>query len=643
MCVRARLWFLLMLLILVNCDKQSINNESITTDGITDETNSALNVSSNAYCSGDCIHPVAHLVCSQLRNRGCKEKFLRCCLAKVLNIGTVVKTSALLLTDEVTVSTSNGAPGDSLSLESRIDISPSAVDMNVRCPGICIQSEFLRFCKNVIDNGYCNHGKTCCATNNNEELSASMISETITSPPELQCHGTCVAPLFSSLCDNISSVYHCPSGGHCCINQFPSTSTTTASAGPCLGTCIPTFLSGVCNKPAELVVRTTDCASGTICCITHNQEDQAVFESLTGHLTTPLFEGSLPPIGTQFNEPEKRPISSSEHPPLCPGPCLSRFLKFACFGNNAIYSGFRCLKEGHVCCAPLAEINRYEQALQSSNGSLTLGNFSVADQDNQPHVCGIKGEGEREGRVVGGFDSEAGEWCWQVALINAQNQYLCGGALIGPQWVLTAAHCITNIVRKGDSLYVRAGDLNLASQYGSPGAQTQRVSTNYIHHNHNSQTLDNDIALLKLEMTMELENGVCLVCLPRRDGVGIPGTKCTVTGYGFNGEAGPIALKIREAEVPIVAEQECTVKINTVTENLFILPASSFCAGGEKGNDACQGDGGGPLVCEMDGYYELTGLVSWGFGCGQEGVPGVYVKVSAFIGWINQIISVNNL
>ena len=56
-----------------------------------------------------------------------------------------------------------------------------------------------------------------------------------------------------------------------------------------------------------------------------------------------------------------------------------------------------------------------------------------------------------------------------------------------------------------------------------------------------------------------------------------------------------------------------------------------------------QGDGGGPLVCEDSGYYELTGLVSWGFGCGRKDVPGVYVKISSFIGWINQIISVNNL
>lgn len=68
------------------------------------------------------------------------------------------------------------------------------------------------------------------------------------------------------------------------------------------------------------------------------------------------------------------------------------------------------------------------------------------------YVCGVKGTSrgpiqarsmERGARVVGGEDADANEWCWQVALINSLNQYLCGGALIGTQWVLTAAHCVT--------------------------------------------------------------------------------------------------------------------------------------------------------------------------------------------------------
>lgn len=58
--------------------------------------------------------------------------------------------------------------------------------------------------------------------------------------------------------------------------------------------------------------------------------------------------------------------------------------------------------------------------------------------------------------------------------------------------------------------------------------------------------------------------------------------------YYFILLAGPIPLRVREAEIPIVSDAECIRKINAVTEKIFILPASSFCAGGEEGNDACQ-------------------------------------------------------
>lgn len=70
----------------------------------------------------------------------------------------------------------------------------------------------------------------------------------------------------------------------------------------------------------------------------------------------------------------------------------------------------------------------------------------------------------------------------------------------------------SSIVRSGDAIYVRVGDYDLTRKLGSPGAQTLRVATTYIHHNHNSQTLDNDIALLKLHGQAELREGVCLVC-----------------------------------------------------------------------------------------------------------------------------------
>lgn len=130
-------------------------------------------------------------------------------------------------------------------------------------------------------------------------------------------------------------------------------------------------------------------------------------------------------------------------------------------------------------------------------------------------------------------------------------------------------------------MYVRVGDYDLTRKFGSPGAQTLQVATTYIHHNHNSQTLDNDIALLKLNGQAELRDGVCLVCLPARGVSHVAGKRCTVTGYGYMGEAGPIPLRVREAEIPIVSDTECIRKVNAVTEKIFILPASSFCAGGK--------------------------------------------------------------
>jgi len=345
----------------------------------------------------------------------------------------------------------------------------------------------------------------------------------------------------------------------------------------------------------------------------------------------------------------------------CPGTCIASYLSFTCFGNAEMTELFKCEKSKTTCCSPKSAIkeekirqDRIRFQLKRKQDT-NINNIEYQDlpqigpvkptlehKVTNKYVCGVKGT-YRSGRVVGGEDATPGEWCWQVALINSLNQYLCGGALIGTQWVLTAAHCVTNIVRAGDAIYVRVGDHDLTQKYGSPGAQTLRVATTYIHHNHNSQTLDNDIAILKLHGEADLKEGVCLVCLPARGTSQQAGKKCTVTGYGYMGETGPIPLRVREAQVPVVNDNECVRKINAVTEKIFILPASSFCAGGEEGHDACQGDGGGPLVCEDSGYYELTGLVSWGFGCGRKDVPGVYVKISSFIGWINQIISVNNL
>jgi len=230
-------------------------------------------------------------------------------------------------------------------------------------------------------------------------------------------------------------------------------------------------------------------------------------------------------------------------------------------------------------------------------------------------------------------------------------------------------------------------NLNSSSADERRTSRSLLVKTSYVHHNHNGITLDNDIALLRLESSAlepadhedpsyrvgfssssseesSAPAAICTICLPEKQAAtsldnddseqqkqqnqqqtnGLqPGRRCTVTGYGYERESGPAALRVRQTELPIVSDLECQNKTSLVLGKPFVLPASSFCAGGELGQDACHGDGGSPLSCQQsDGRYELTGIVSWGYKCGQQDLPGLYAKVSNFVGWINQIVSVNN-
>lgn len=121
-------------------------------------------------------------------------------------------------------------------------------------------------------------------------------------------------------------------------------------------------------------------------------------------------------------------------------------------------------------------------------------------------------------------------------------------------------------------------------------------------------------------------------------------SRCWVAGWGKNDfNAGAFQAIQKEVDVPVKSPAECQSSLAaTRLGPSFVFDSASFlCAGGEVGKDACTGDGGSPLICELSGRWFVAGMVAWGIGCGASGVPGVYVNTATYVPWILSTMSSN--
>ncbi|XP_062959501.1 hyaluronan-binding protein 2 [Cynocephalus volans] len=242
-------------------------------------------------------------------------------------------------------------------------------------------------------------------------------------------------------------------------------------------------------------------------------------------------------------------------------------------------------------------------------------------------------------RIYGGFKSTAGKHPWQASLqtllpltVSMPQGHFCGGALIHPCWVLTAAHC-TDI--KAKHLKVVLGDQDLKKpEFHEQSFRVEKI-LKHSHYNERDDIPHNDIALLKLKPVdghCALESKyVKTVCLP--DGPFHSGTECHISGWGVT-ETGEGSRQLLDAKVKLIANTLCN------SRQLYdhMIDDSMICAGNlqKPGQDTCQGDSGGPLTCEKDGSYYIYGIVSWGLECGKK--PGVYTQVTKFLDWIKATI-----
>ncbi|XP_026331581.1 protein masquerade isoform X2 [Hyposmocoma kahamanoa] len=516
-------------------------------------------------CPGVCMHALASLICSNVLDEvECPNPSMKCCVDEPPGNETLATTRRPFTTRYTTTE----AESDEEDHTTRSPHHDKYKDSgNIACPGVCVEARLTQYCEAYLtSNDLCVPGRLCCVSKDgygdrppsdlvvpNEKKHATKRPATAltTTPspkikPNRKCRGDCISGLFALLCDHVDEDASCPGEATCCLTEpkiaettmRPRPTTTPRPSTPvplprCPGYCLLNIMAAFCERPAVLVSHTHCKMSGSICCDNTRVPPRTTQRPTTTTTTTTT------------------PAPPADPRPDCPGSCIVSLLSFTCFRNAEMTDVFKCKKIGTQCCAPKSKIQevlgikeRNETYPLATSAATQYTHYTTAithttplpsyDQPNydstlrvpekyNKYVCGVKGTSSRTGRsrvarVMGGEDGERGEWCWQVALINSQNQYLCGAALIGTQWVLTAAHCVTNIVRSGDAIYVRVGDHDLTRKYGSPGAQTLRVATTYIHHNHNSQTLDNDIALLKLHGKAELKDEVCLVCLPAGGG-----------------------------------------------------------------------------------------------------------------------------
>ncbi|XP_070074884.1 phenoloxidase-activating factor 2-like isoform X1 [Drosophila takahashii] len=267
--------------------------------------------------------------------------------------------------------------------------------------------------------------------------------------------------------------------------------------------------------------------------------------------------------------------------------------------------------------------------------------FPIAP-DN-PKGCGYKNSNGVGFKIIGAVNQEAefGEFPWMLAILREEgprNVYECGGALIAPNVVLTAAHCARN--KERSSIVVRAGEWDTQITQEIIGHEDRHVKEIVYHEQFNKGALYNDIALMLLESPFSSKPNIQPVCLPNV-GENFDFDRCYATGWGKNqfGKDGEYQVILKKVDMPVVPAQQCQANLReTRLGRHFILHDSFICAGGEKDKDTCKGDGGSPLVCPIKGQkdrFVSAGIISWGVLCGEENIPGLYANVAYLRPWID--------
>lgn len=246
-----------------------------------------------------------------------------------------------------------------------------------------------------------------------------------------------------------------------------------------------------------------------------------------------------------------------------------------------------------------------------------------------PASAGAVTKGDRDVKILGGAVAAPGQFPWMASLVDAKAERAilgayCGGTVIAPRVVLTAAHCVQG-TRPGE-MDVVIGRTRLSQDDVGERIPVVKILS---HPGYDNVTVRNDAALLQLERPTTAEP--LAIAHPADDGLTTPGARVITAGWGTTSEGGEASDELLFVRLTARSRSYCDREYDD-----FDGP-SQLCIGSARaGVDSCQGDSGGPVIAGEDAALRLVGLVSYGNGCGREGVPGVYTRVSRFSAWIDE-------